>query len=114
MLTALQAPAQSHPDSSSSIRPQREQAGQQFHDEDGDGVDDRVAWKGKAKRGGKDRFVDRDNDGICDDRASGLGFRRGTGGFRGGSGSGIGTGGGIGTGSGAGSGSGKGKGPGGR
>jgi len=91
-LIAFKAPAQTPPDSSSSIRPQREQAGQRFLDNDGDGVDDRVAGKGKAKLRGKDRFVDRDNDGICDDRASGLGFRRGQGGFKGGTGSGTGKG----------------------
>ncbi|MBP1657285.1 MAG: hypothetical protein H6Q31_1886 [Bacteroidetes bacterium] len=50
-----------------------------FRDENGDGIDDRIERRGKGKGAKKDRFVDADGDGICDERTGGLGFRRGAG-----------------------------------
>jgi hypothetical protein len=57
--------------------------GGEFVDENGDGIDDRLAQGGRARRNSTDQFVDQDGDGICDGRAKGLGFRYGatTGGF---------------------------------
>ena len=85
VLFAHAAPAQTSADTSATAKPQRERAVKKFIDADGDGIDDRLTGKGKELRRGKDRFIDRDGDGICDDRASGLGFRRGRAGPRGGS-----------------------------
>ena len=79
-LYSLSAPAQPGPDTSATTRPKQERTGQKFVDENGDGINDRLAGQGKGPRRGKDRFIDRDGDGICDDRAAGLGFRRGAGG----------------------------------
>jgi hypothetical protein len=50
-----------------------------FRDENGNGIDDRVERRAKGKGAKKDRFVDADGDGICDERTGGLGFRRGAG-----------------------------------
>lgn len=79
-LFALSAPAQSGSDSSKADGQRQKRSGQKFVDANGDGIDDRVGEQGKGMRRGKDRFVDADGDGICDGRASGLGFRRGSGG----------------------------------
>ncbi len=46
-------------------------------DENGDGIDDSHDQKGKRLQRGKARFVDKDGDGICDGRESGLSFRGG-------------------------------------
>ena len=89
---ALDTRAQTQNDSTAAARPHLQRVTQDFIDKDCDGLDDRMAGTGKAKRRGKDRFIDRDNDGICDDRASGLGFRRGGGAFSGTSGTGKGKG----------------------
>jgi hypothetical protein len=78
-LYPLSVPAQTRSDTSASARPQKERTGQKVVDENGDGMDDGVAGKGKGLRRGNDRFVDRDGDGICDDRTRGLGFRHGAG-----------------------------------
>ena len=67
-------------DTSATTGSEHKRVGQKFVDENGDGIDDRLAGHGNKVRRGKDRFVDADGDGICDDRASGLGFRRGAGG----------------------------------
>mgnify|MGYP001030107877 CR=1 FL=1 len=50
-----------------------------FRDENGNGIDDRIERRAKGKGAKKDRFVDADGDGICDERTGGLGFRRGAG-----------------------------------
>ena len=88
-LFAHAAPAQTSADTSTIdsaaiAEPKQERAGKKFIDEDGDGIDDRLAGGRKKLRRGMDKFIDRDGDGICDDRASGLGFRRGKAGSRGG------------------------------
>jgi len=87
---ALGAPGQMRSDSSgkasdttTTAGPHQKRMGQKFVDENGDGIDDRLQGRGKGMRRGKDRFIDQDGDGICDDRASGLGFRRGAGGSTG-------------------------------
>ncbi|MEX2117599.1 MAG: hypothetical protein WEB37_12000 [Bacteroidota bacterium] len=49
----------------------------QFIDKNANGIDDRS--EGLRKRKGMDRFVDKDGDGIADDRARGMGFKRGAG-----------------------------------
>ncbi len=51
-----------------------------FHDENGNGIDDRLEMKGKGRGRDRDKFVDADGDGICDGREAGLGFQRGGGG----------------------------------
>jgi hypothetical protein len=51
-----------------------------FHDENGNGIDDRLEMPGKGRGRGRDKFVDADGDGICDGREAGLGFQRGGGG----------------------------------
>ncbi len=50
-----------------------------FSDENGDGIDDRLARRGKGMQGGRDKFIDADGDGICDGREAGIGFHRGSG-----------------------------------
>ncbi len=55
-----------------------------FVDRNGNGIDDRVeqgqtggkAKKGKGRRLGKDQFVDKDGDGICDGKESAIGLRK--------------------------------------
>lgn len=84
LLAAVEAPAQVRGDSTASQARLRERSSQKFLDEDGDGIDDRTGGQGKQRR--KDTFIDRDKDGICDDRAHGLGFRRGRGMVKGGKG----------------------------
>lgn len=49
-----------------------------FRDENGNGVNDRLERRILAAERKKDRFIDADGDGICDGRAGGLGFRRGS------------------------------------
>jgi hypothetical protein len=87
ILSAFSAPAQTasdtsgkSSDTSATSGSRQKRVGQKFVDMDGDGIDDRLEREGKKVRRGKDRFVDADGDGICDDRATGLGFRRGAGG----------------------------------
>ena len=48
-----------------------------FVDKNANGIDDRleIGSKGPAAKG-KDKFIDKDGDGICDERATGMGFRR--------------------------------------
>ena len=46
-----------------------------FVDKNADGVDDRL--QERRRRRGMTPFVDADGDGIADDRAQGMGFRRG-------------------------------------
>jgi len=81
--------AQTQQDTTASRERQQERVGQKFVDENGDGIDDRLARGPKGNQRGKDRFVDEDGDGICDNRAEGLGFRHragvgsGTGGMKG-------------------------------
>lgn len=84
-LFVLAAPGQTRPDTSAQASDtttagsrHQKRLGQKFVDENGDGIDDRL--QGARMRRGKDRFIDLDGDGICDDRASGLGFKRGAGG----------------------------------
>ena len=50
-----------------------------FVDKNANGIDDRleISAKGKGPKG-KDKFIDKDGDGICDERATGMGFRRGS------------------------------------
>jgi len=63
---------------SSTARPDSHlQRGRRIVDENGDGIDDHLQTKGKGMNRGKDRFIDRDGDGICDGRESGLGVRAG-------------------------------------
>jgi len=48
-----------------------------FVDKNANGIDDRLEIGSKGpKAKGKDRFIDKDGDGICDERATGMGFRR--------------------------------------
>ena len=48
-----------------------------FVDKNANGIDDRLEIGSKTPRGkGKDKFIDKDGDGICDERATGMGFRR--------------------------------------
>lgn len=49
-----------------------------FVDKNANGIDDRleIGSKGQGPRG-RDKFIDKDGDGICDERATGMGFRRG-------------------------------------
>jgi hypothetical protein len=49
----------------------------QMVDENADGIADNQQQKMKRHKNKKDKFIDRDGDGICDDRASGLGWRLG-------------------------------------
>jgi hypothetical protein len=49
-----------------------------FIDKNANGIDDRLELASKSKKpAGKDKFIDKDGDGICDERATGMGFRRG-------------------------------------
>lgn len=50
-----------------------------FIDKNANGIDDRVEISSKTQKAkGKDKFIDKDGDGICDERATGMGFRRGS------------------------------------
>lgn len=69
--------AQTQQDSSANREGRQRRVAQQFVDENGDGIDDRLARTTPGNQRGKDRFVDEDGDGICDNRANGLGFRHG-------------------------------------
>ena len=53
----------------------QEQTRKNFVDKNADGVDDRL--QGRKRQRGMTPFVDADGDGIADDRAQGMGFRRG-------------------------------------
>ena len=77
VLSTSRLTAQAQTDSVSSVRKAPEQKNEKFVDQDGDGIDDRMAGSGKGLQRGRDKFIDRDGDGICDDRANGLGYRRG-------------------------------------
>jgi len=70
--------AENQTDSSSAAIGRQNRNGEKFVDQDGDGIDDGLAGRAKGFQRGKDRFIDRDGDGICDDRATGLGYRRGS------------------------------------
>lgn len=48
---------------------------QQLTDENADGIPDRAQGHGQGAKRRKDRFIDKDGDGICDGRAGGLGLR---------------------------------------
>jgi hypothetical protein len=48
-----------------------------FKDEKGNGVDDSLETQSLGRKGGQDKFIDMDGDGICDGRESGMGFRHG-------------------------------------
>ena len=52
----------------------QKKATQVFHDEDGNGVDDKQE-SGKRMKRHKDLFIDRDSDGICDGRENGFRIR---------------------------------------
>jgi type II secretory pathway pseudopilin PulG len=79
ILTAGESTAQTVQDSAAVKRNQAEKQlqQQQMVDENADGIDDAQQQKGKKFKNKKDKFIDRDGDGICDDRASGLGWRLG-------------------------------------
>ena len=49
-----------------------------FVDVNANGIDDRIETSGKGKGKGqpRDRFVDKDGDGICDGRESAIGLRK--------------------------------------
>ena len=48
-----------------------------FVDKNANGIDDRLEIGSKGpKNKAKDKFIDKDGDGICDERATGMGFRR--------------------------------------
>jgi len=53
----------------------QERVRKNFVDKNADGVDDRL--QERRRRRGMTPFVDADGDGIADDRAQGMGFRRG-------------------------------------
>jgi len=56
----------------------RQQNLEGFIDKNANGIDDRLEIGSKGQKGrGRDKFVDKDGDGICDERATGMGFRRG-------------------------------------
>ncbi|MBA4311932.1 MAG: hypothetical protein C0417_04815 [Chlorobiaceae bacterium] len=79
ILTAGESAAQAVQDSGAVHREQKEKRLRQHQmvDENADGIDDAQQQKGKKFKNKKDKFIDRDGDGICDDRASGLGWRLG-------------------------------------
>lgn len=97
-LIALHAEAMSQARDTTSARPseqrqERVRGGMgSFHDENGNGIDDRIEHQAKGNAWRKDRFVDADGDGICDGRATGLGFKRGLMGGQAGTGKGLGAG----------------------
>jgi len=68
---------------SSALDGRRHHRQRQFQDEtvegSGAGTVDSTARISRQTRRLKDRFVDLDGDGICDDRANGLGFKHGFG-----------------------------------
>jgi hypothetical protein len=70
LLSALPAAGQTV-DSSGS----RQVKKQELTDENADGLPDKAQGRGQGARRRKDRFIDKDGDGICDGRAGGLGFR---------------------------------------
>jgi len=56
----------------------RQQQLEGFVDKNANGIDDRLEIGSKSQSGrGRDKFVDKDGDGICDERATGMGVRRG-------------------------------------
>lgn len=59
------------------VKQSRQATASEFVDKNANGINDRL--EGPGKRKGKDRFVDKDGDGIADDRARGMGFKRGSG-----------------------------------
>jgi len=69
--------AQTQQDSSANRERRQRRVAQQFVDENGDGIDDRLGRAATGNQRRKDRFIDEDGDGICDNRANGLGFRHG-------------------------------------
>jgi hypothetical protein len=79
-LAVSPAVAQTRPDSTTAQTARKKQLREAFIDQNGDGIDDRVTGQRKGLQRGKDTFIDADGDGICDNRASGLGYRRGNGG----------------------------------
>jgi hypothetical protein len=74
--------AQDQPDTTKASKARQATKHEKFIDTDGDGINDRLQRRQKAIRRGNDKFIDRDGDGICDDRVSGLGFRRYRGGAK--------------------------------
>jgi hypothetical protein len=68
--------AQSFGDSTGRGR-HRQQGVKEFLDKNANGVDDRQERMGgmKKQQRMRDQFIDKDGDGICDDRASGMGLR---------------------------------------
>ncbi len=79
ILAAVESTAQAVQDSGAVRQEQNENKLRQHKmvDENADGIDDRQQQQGKKFKNKKDKFIDRDGDGICDDRASGLGWRLG-------------------------------------
>lgn len=79
MVAAAESTAQAVQDSGAVRQEQNENKlrQRQMIDENADGIDDAQQHKGKKFKIKKDKFIDRDGDGICDDRASGLGWRLG-------------------------------------
>jgi hypothetical protein len=84
LFVLLVAPSAFSQSPSDSARSKGEPMTKHMVDEDGDGIDDRVARKSRGGQSGKDKFVDKDGDGICDGRENGLGFRGGSGSGKGG------------------------------
>ncbi|MDI6768002.1 MAG: hypothetical protein QME52_14370 [Bacteroidota bacterium] len=79
IFAAGESTAQAVQDSGAVRQEQKDNRLRQRHmvDENADGIDDAQQQKGKKFKNKKDKFIDRDGDGICDDRASGLGWRLG-------------------------------------
>ncbi|MDP2209344.1 MAG: hypothetical protein Q8K98_11350 [Bacteroidota bacterium] len=67
--------SQSGSDSLANRNTEKETRRSQFVDENANGIDDRT--EEKAQKGGRrqEKFIDRDGDGVCDNRSSGIGLR---------------------------------------
>jgi hypothetical protein len=84
LFTALPVVAQTADTAGVDRGPKKDKELSGFIDANGDGIDDRVEARRVRAGQEKDKFIDADGDGICDHRAGGMGFRKGSGGTKGG------------------------------
>jgi hypothetical protein len=80
-VTAISLSAQTS-DTTGAERSQQEKKPSGFIDMNGDGIDDRIESRRTRAGQDTDKFIDADGDGICDQRAGGMGFRKGSGGMK--------------------------------